>query len=558
MTFFPKTSYMFQKELENQTDFLLSAAVRKCGNLEDAQDITQDTMLSALVYISKGNVINDLRGWLLTVLNRTYYAMLRKKYKMATVTIGQDFDIADEKDHFETIGATDEAESVRRGIAYLSKLYREVVVRHYMNGESVEKIARELGIPEGTVKSRLSAGRERIKKEIDDMDNYVKQSYEPVKLYVSNSGDSSIKGEPGSLVNNDLIAQNLLYLAYEEPITETELSRAIGIPMAYVEPIIKRLVDGELMKRIGNKVYTDFMIATTEDERKHIPAQKQFVTENAELFMRSVKKGLEKIRAANYYGRFTENQRNSLEMYFMFKCFDSGIYTTFSKIYNATQIFPDRPNGGRWIAFGHVLSQNFKENDYLDVIGYGYAGERWTYLDNYLGAKSIGFHVFDPEGFCGKRYFNGSSGIDDDGLLKVLHLIESGVNPEDTGFNVELLKSMPILAECKILRYEGDKAIIDIPVISSGEWAEMRKIIDDTKNGLIEDITELFTEFIKGTKQEIPKHLTSVPLQKQYMNAHMSMPMAAIRVAMKEDIIHNGNYDDGVQCPYPMVYIIDK
>ena len=51
---------------------LLSAALNKCGNLEDAQDLTQDTLLAALTYLSNGNPINDIRGWLLTVLNRKF------------------------------------------------------------------------------------------------------------------------------------------------------------------------------------------------------------------------------------------------------------------------------------------------------------------------------------------------------------------------------------------------------------------------------------------------------------------------------------------------------
>lgn len=39
---------------------------------------------------------------------------------------------------------------------------------------------------------------------------------------------------------------------------------SIGIPAAYVEPIVEKLVDGELMKKVGNKVYTDFMISTLD------------------------------------------------------------------------------------------------------------------------------------------------------------------------------------------------------------------------------------------------------------------------------------------------------
>jgi RNA polymerase sigma-70 factor (ECF subfamily) len=146
---------MRNQEIENQIDFLLSAALNKCGNLEDAQDLTQDTLLAALTYLSNGNPINDIRGWLLTVLNRKFYYKLRQKYKISIVSIGEETELTDETDYYESIGNSDEAESLRRAVAHLSKLHREVIVRYYMNRDSIEKIARELGTPQGTVKSRL-------------------------------------------------------------------------------------------------------------------------------------------------------------------------------------------------------------------------------------------------------------------------------------------------------------------------------------------------------------------------------------------------------------------
>ena len=550
------------ENLENHTNFLLSAALYKCGNLEDAQDLTQDTLLAALNYIANGNIINDMRGWFLTVLNRKFYQKLRKKYQIPTITIGEDFDMADDSDCFEKIIQTDEAGQIRKAVAYLSKLHREVIVRFYMNGESVEKIALALDIPQGTVKSRLSAGREQIKKELNNnMENYEKQSYEPINLHISNSGRCSIYGEPYTLVKNDLIVQNLLYLAYNEPVTETELAKAIGIPTAYIEPIIKKLVDGELMKRIGNKVYTDFMIYTVDDMTKHITAQKKFLEENQDLFLNPLIEGLEKLRQSDYYKRFTEHQRNALELYVMAD--SGGVYGAFSDIYNAEQIFPDRPNGGQWIASGNVYRPGETSGE---LYNYGVAGRRWSALNDYFDSKQIVFFVYDFEGFHIKRYYSGGgeSNIEDDDLLKLLYIIESGTNPEKTGFNAELLKSIPWLVQCGILKYGDDgKPALDIPVMSMQEWNSLQYIISDisqkSKNGLIAPLTE----FLKDKKKEIPKHLTSVPLLKQFMWSCNVFGMAATRLALKKGIINGWDYDNknesGVNgtFPYSMVFVKD-
>ena len=72
---------MTQEVLEEQIEFLLSAALGKCGDPYEAEDLTQDTLLAALIFLSKGKEIRDLRGWLLTVLNNKWNDRLRKKYR---------------------------------------------------------------------------------------------------------------------------------------------------------------------------------------------------------------------------------------------------------------------------------------------------------------------------------------------------------------------------------------------------------------------------------------------------------------------------------------------
>ena len=286
---------MQSKDLENHIEFLLSAALQKCGNIYDAEDLTQETLLAALSYMARGKEIQDVKAWLLVVMGRKFNDMLRKRYKQPIVSIGDGFDIVDENALIKLNDKDDEAENVRKAVAYLAKNYREVIVRYYMNGQSVRRIASELGIPEGTVKSRLHLGRDHVKKGISDMEKYSKQSYSPITLHVSFSGNPGLDGEPISLVKNDLIARNILWLAYSKPLTVEEIALSIGIPTAYVEPIVQKLVKGELMKKVGNKVYTDFMLSTLDDMEKHIPAQKKCVHENFELFWNAIEKVLVKL-----------------------------------------------------------------------------------------------------------------------------------------------------------------------------------------------------------------------------------------------------------------------
>lgn len=560
---------MLRKNIENYIEFLLSAALQKSGNIYDAEDLTQETLLAALSYMAGGKEINDMKAWLLVVMGRKFNDMLRKKYRQATVHIGDEFDIIDERASIELHVEDEEAENVRKAVAYLAKIYREVIVRYYMNGQSVSQIALELNIPEGTVKSRLHLGRDRVKKGISDMEKYSKQSYSPVTLSISYSGGSGLNGEPVNLVNHDLIAQNILWLAYAKPVTIEEIALSIGIPAAYVEPIVQKLSDGELMKKVGNKFYTDFMISTVEDEERHIPAQKQCVHDNFDLFWNAVDGGLKKIRQCDFYNRCSSDTQNAFELYVAFHCLDYGIYKTFCEIFHEEQRFKERPNGGRWIAFGHVNFKKFDNREHLELLAHCYSGERIVRFDKYGDCEYLEMHVYGADGFPCYSYLNSpdytffpeNTCIDTE-IAKLLYIVHAGIDPESVGFNPEYLKAIPWLTKCRILREEAGKPVVNIPVLQKEEAELLWNICTEAKQAMKNDLKELLTEFFKGKKQDIPGHLDSVPLQKQYLYADNAMLFATIREAISREKLYDGNYDDdsnGVnQPPCPMILVTGK
>ena len=453
---------MQSKELENYIEFLLSAALQRCGNIYDAEDLTQETLLAALSYMARGRDIQDVKAWLLVVMGRKFNDMLRKRYKQPIVSIGDDFDIVDENAMIQLNDEDDEAENVRKAVAYLAKNYREVIVRYYMNGQSVSRIASELDIPEGTVKSRLHLGRDHVKKGISDMEKYSKQSYSPITLHVSYSGNPGLNGEPITLIKNDLIAQNILWLAYSKPVTIEEIALSIGIPAAYVEPIVEKLVDGELMKKVGNKVYTDFMISTLDDKEKYIPAQKKCVHENFELFWNAIEKALVKLRQCEFYERCSFDARNSLELYVAFNCLDYGTYMTFSEIFNAEQQFNERPNGGRWIAFGHVNFKEFDYKDHIELLAHSYSGERVARFDKYANCEMLEMHVYGADGFPCYPYYHSAdytffpeNTFVDAEIAKLLYIMHTGIDPESVGFNPEYLKAIRTSIQDAKIKFGG-------------------------------------------------------------------------------------------------------
>ena len=389
------------EEMMAQADYLMHIAISKCDSLEDAQDLVQNTLLDGLHAINKGTKINNAKNWLCTVLNRKYYDLLREKYRKPLEFYGMDFDFAMEDENNQA-SATDEdglteEENLRRSVARLTKLYREVIVRHYFHGQEVKKIAKELSLPENTIKSRLRLGRDKLRKDLT-MKKYEKQSFEPEDLWISSSGYTGLDDQPHSLVNNDKIAMNLLILAYERPVTITELADAIGISAAYIEPVVDRLIEGELMKQVGDRVFTDFIIYTEKDLLNTFELQTRMACDLCGEIWKHIEEGLNELRTLAYYKKQNSSQALKLEGYFVLHSVYRAVIRVRDEVAgNGSKYdYPDRKDGGRWYAMGTRYPANY---DYAKSPQnkYGISGEAGGNYEHLLGARMIGLYDYDTE-----------------------------------------------------------------------------------------------------------------------------------------------------------------
>ena len=292
--------------LEAYADELFRAALRICGNWNDAEDLAQETLLAALKY---DGAPADRRAWLHGVLRHKHYDLLRRKYKLPTVSI----DLVPDMPETGAEPDRPDAQTIRRAVAFLAEKHREVIVRHYLYGERVQDVADRLGLPRGTVLSRLSGGREALRKGLEMMDAYEKQSYRPERLDVCCRGRPGLHDEPWSLVGGDLMKQNILIVAYETPLTVVEIARALGIPTAYVEEAVRSLADAELMARIGNRFFTDFQIRTPEQLERCLDVELALVGAHYDTLKRMADDYTDTLRATDFTPALEPSARRKLE-----------------------------------------------------------------------------------------------------------------------------------------------------------------------------------------------------------------------------------------------------
>jgi RNA polymerase sigma-70 factor (ECF subfamily) len=126
-----------------------------------ADDLVQDTLVRALTKLHLWQPGTDLRAWLFTIMHHQYVNTVRREAReRATVDIEQ---------VSSSLAATTDPTAQRqlleldRALARLPSEQREVVLLVGLEGMPYESVAEILGVPIGTVRSRLSRGRERLR-----------------------------------------------------------------------------------------------------------------------------------------------------------------------------------------------------------------------------------------------------------------------------------------------------------------------------------------------------------------------------------------------------------
>lgn len=195
--------------------------------------------------------------------------------------------------------------------------------------------------------------------------------------------------------------------------------------------------------------------------------------------------------------------------------------------------------------------------------------ENYIEFDRYGNSRHIEMHVYGTDGFpcycyCESpdyTFFPENTFVDAE-ITKLLYIVYKGIDPGSVGFNPEYLKAIPWLTKCKIFREEAGKPVVNIPVLQKEEAEILWSICTEAKHEMMKELKALLAEFLKGKKQELPSHLDSVPLQKQYLYAGNAMLFATVREAVSRGKLYDGNYDDdsnGVnQPPCPMVLVIEQ
>lgn len=164
-----RTANFAQDLLSVQTE-LLNFAYKLTADREEANDLLQETSLKALDNEDKYTAETNFKGWIYTIMRNIFINNYRKALRDQTYVdqtdnqfyLNQNIDIEGDS----TEGSYNLKE-MRRIVNALPKEYR-IPFSMYVSGFKYREIADKLGLPLGTVKSRIYFTRQKLQEELKD------------------------------------------------------------------------------------------------------------------------------------------------------------------------------------------------------------------------------------------------------------------------------------------------------------------------------------------------------------------------------------------------------
>ncbi len=282
-------------KLEDMAKALLSYCSARTSNHFDAEDLAGDIMLE--IYRSADNIRNAdaIYGFMWAVAGNVYKQWCKNRTKGRACEFTDDLpDIAQLPDEDDSA-----LYLLRRELTLLCEKYRKAVVLYYMENRSCSEISDRLGVSESMVKYLLFKSRQILKEGMNMERNYGSQSYNPKELSLMFWGNGSNRYYH---LCDSKISQNILFACYNDRLSAEQISLEIGVSLPYMEDKLSELCEYELLKKDGNKYYTDIVIFTKDFANEVNAKTSQLREKIADMLTSSIAEYEKEVRNIGFFG----------------------------------------------------------------------------------------------------------------------------------------------------------------------------------------------------------------------------------------------------------------
>ena len=158
--------------IDDYSKFLFGYAYRLAGSVSDSEDLTQQTFLIAHQKLDQLRTPSAAKSWLCAILRSCWLKSIRRNTPLPASNF--EFELG-ELLVAESGDTEIDSQAIQLALNDLPPDYRLVLVMYYFEDLSYQEIANRLQVKMGTVMSRLSRAKERIRRRIGSRDHLLDQ-----------------------------------------------------------------------------------------------------------------------------------------------------------------------------------------------------------------------------------------------------------------------------------------------------------------------------------------------------------------------------------------------
>jgi len=261
-------------------------AFSKAYSHDEAEELAAEMTSKVYHSLLAAESVRNPEGYVWRICQNTYARYVASVKKQEGISIDTMSDIPG-PDVFEKEDDTEEIYTLRREIAFLSALRRDIVFSYYYKDESIRKIATRLNIPEGTVKWHLNRIRKELKEGLSMERHIGKLGLSPViAANFSHNGTPGRNGGPEYYLK-DKLNLNIVYSVFFTPRTIQGIAEELGMTPVFIEDRVNILEDnGFLVRQKGDKFTTYVNFSPKTFSKEHIDNVLRIKKEMAEQLIK--------------------------------------------------------------------------------------------------------------------------------------------------------------------------------------------------------------------------------------------------------------------------------
>jgi RNA polymerase sigma-70 factor (ECF subfamily) len=175
---------------------LVNMAWRYCRDRGRAEELAQEALIKAWRGLKSWRREGSFSTWLFALAANVFRSEL-KRFPTVTVPIEEIAEPSKPAAQHAVLAEQMSSEAVRRAVLALPVRYREPVVLYYFHEMDLGAAARTMGLPEGTMKARLSRARELLRRRFPGLERELTSHSSQVVRRVGHPGSSG-----GELIEN--------------------------------------------------------------------------------------------------------------------------------------------------------------------------------------------------------------------------------------------------------------------------------------------------------------------------------------------------------------------